>query len=107
MAIDLKAMSRKDLKQLKEDVIEALKEAEVRERQEALQAAQNAAAEFGFSLDDLASGGRKRGSAKSSKASPKYRNPDNPEQTWSGRGRKPQWIHDALAKGIDVSKLEI
>ena len=29
----------------------------------------------------------------------KYRNPDNPSQTWSGTGRKPTWIIEALASG--------
>ncbi|MDK3073400.1 H-NS histone family protein [Sedimentitalea sp. JM2-8] len=107
MAIDLKAMSRKDLMKLKEDVAKALKDAEVRERQEALRAAERAAAEYGFSLNELSGGTGKLGASKGPKAAPKYRNPDNPEQTWSGRGRKPQWIHDAMAKGIDVSDLEI
>ncbi len=23
---------------------------------------------------------------------PKYRNPENPKQTWTGRGKKPAWI---------------
>ena len=26
---------------------------------------------------------------------PKYRNPANPEQTWTGRGKKPGWLRDA------------
>jgi len=32
------------------------------------------------------------------KVAPKYRNPDAPEQTWSGRGLKPVWLRDALTK---------
>jgi DNA-binding protein H-NS len=107
MAIDLKAMSRKDLMKLKEDVVKALRDAETRERREALKAAEKAAAEFGFSLTELSGITGGKGSSKGPKAAPKYRNPDDPEQTWSGRGRKPQWIHDAMAKGIDVSDLEI
>ncbi len=107
MAFDLKTMSRMELKQLKQDIDEAIKDAEQRERREALEAAEKAAAEFGFSLDELSSVKKQRGAAKASKPAPKYRNPENPEQTWSGRGRKPQWIHDALAKGVDVSDLEI
>src|SRR4051812_16548556 len=27
---------------------------------------------------------------------PKYRNPDNPAETWAGRGRKPKWVQDRL-----------
>src|SRR5947208_10950296 len=31
------------------------------------------------------------------KVQPKYRNPEKPEETWSGRGRKPRWVEMALA----------
>jgi len=41
------------------------------------------------------------------KAAPKYRNPSDPEQTWSGRGRKPGWLVTALEAGVDISDLEI
>lgn len=29
----------------------------------------------------------------------KYRNPKNTEQTWTGRGKRPRWIQEALDKG--------
>lgn len=68
MAIDLKSMSRKDLNQLKKDIDKALKDAELRERREALKAAEMAAAEYGFSLDELSSDKKVRGTAKALKA---------------------------------------
>lgn len=105
MAINLKGLSRQDLLKLKTDVEKALRDAEIRERQEAIKAAEKAAAKFGFSLDDLASA--KRGGRKRAKAKARYRNPENHEQTWSGLGRKPHWIHDALARGADITELEI
>lgn len=106
MSFDLSEMSRKELLQLRVDVEKALKDAEQRERTEALKAAEQAAAEFGFSLDEvLASPGK--GAARKTKASPKYRNPENPDETWTGRGRKPHWVHTALSNGVDISELEI
>ena len=39
---------------------------------------------------------RKAGARKP--VAPKYRNPDNPEQTWTGRGRQPTWVKEALKK---------
>jgi DNA-binding protein H-NS len=30
---------------------------------------------------------------------PKYRNPDNPTETWAGRGPKPRWLAAALKGG--------
>ncbi len=103
MAIDLEKMSRKELLELRNRVEKALKTAEVRERKEALKAAEKAAAVYGFSLSELSGDSAK--SAKSSKA--KYQNPNNPSQTWTGRGRKPQWVHDAIKAGTDITDLEI
>jgi DNA-binding protein H-NS len=40
------------------------------------------------------SGGDGRG-----RVQPKYRNPDNPAETWAGRGQKPRWMVAALARG--------
>lgn len=105
MGIDLEKMTRKELLDLQSEIGGALKKAEVRERQEALKAAEDAAAKFGFSLAELSGEGKR--STKGTKALPKYRNPANPEQTWTGRGRKPQWVHDALHGGADISDLEI
>lgn len=105
MAIDLEKMSRKELLELRNKVEKALKSAEVRERKEALKAAEKAAAEFGFSLSELAPENTKPG--KGTKAAPKYRNPKDTSQTWTGRGRKPSWVHEALKAGADISDLEI
>lgn len=105
MGINLDKLSRKELLELRDQLEKALENAEARERQEALKAAEKAAAEFGFSLSDLAS--QTPRSAKGTKARAKYRNPAEPSQTWTGRGRKPQWVHDALKAGADISDLEI
>ncbi|MEM7319884.1 MAG: H-NS histone family protein [Pseudomonadota bacterium] len=105
MGINLKSMSRKELQKLQGDVAAAIKAVELKERKDALEAAEKAAAKFGFTLAELSGGKRK--STKGTKAQAKYRNPANPDQTWSGRGRKPQWIHEALTSGADISDLEI
>lgn len=105
MGINLEEMSRKELLSLRDNVEKALRNAEKRERKEALKAAEKAAAEFGFSLSELSDDAPR--TAKGTKAKAKYRNPADPAQTWTGRGRKPQWIHDALKSGADISDLEI
>ncbi|MBP6797381.1 MAG: H-NS histone family protein, partial [Luteimonas sp.] len=38
--------------------------------------------------------GRKLG-----KVPPKYRNPANPTDTWTGRGKQPRWLADLVKKG--------
>jgi len=113
MAIDLKAMTTKELTKLMKDAEKALNTAKDRMRKEALKAAEKAAAGFGYSLVELAGDTKPKAAKKTKKAKPKtkakakYRNPANPEQTWSGRGRKPLWINEALSSGADITDLEI
>ena len=38
---------------------------------------------------------------------PKYRHPDDPDLTWSGRGRRPHWLTEALEAGHDLDDLKI
>jgi DNA-binding protein H-NS len=33
------------------------------------------------------------------KVEPKYRNPENPSETWAGRGLKPRWLTAAIKAG--------
>ena len=40
------------------------------------------------------------------KVEPKYRNPANAEQTWTGRGKMPLWVRDLAAAGqLDSAKI--
>jgi len=34
----------------------------------------------------------------------KYRNPDNPDETWSGRGRPPHWLQAKLDENPELTK---
>jgi DNA-binding protein H-NS len=38
---------------------------------------------------------------------PKYRHPQDPTLTWTGRGGKPQWVRDYLAAGGTMEELAI
>jgi DNA-binding protein H-NS len=43
--------------------------------------------------------GSTRKSTAGTKVAPKYRNPANPAETWSGRGKHPKWMTNAMAGG--------
>jgi len=47
----------------------------------------------------------KRGALAGKKVAPKYRNPANPEQTWTGRGVSPTWVQALKAAGTLSSAL--
>jgi DNA-binding protein H-NS len=38
---------------------------------------------------------------------PKYHNPDDPTQTWAGRGLKPRWLAAALKAGRKLEDFSI
>lgn len=62
-------------------------------------------ASSGLTLGDLypsSTFGRRR-----SKSSPKYANPDDRTQTWTGRGRQPNWLVARLKKGAKVEDFAI
>jgi DNA-binding protein H-NS len=59
---------------------------------------------LGYSLAELV--GTEMKTARAS-APAKYRYPENPALTWSGRGRKPQWFVEALAAGKMAEDLAI
>jgi DNA-binding protein H-NS len=41
------------------------------------------------------------------KVAPRYRNPDDPAETWSGRGKQPRWLASALTKGRAMDEFRI
>lgn len=108
MKLELKSMNRKELEKLLKDVKQALTNAQARDRRAAMKAAEKAAAEFGFSLNELSEAPApaekakpKKRAAKAAKAqsTPKFANPDNKSQTWTGKGRKPNWYIAQVEKG--------
>jgi DNA-binding protein H-NS len=38
---------------------------------------------------------------------PKYRNPQTPSETWSGRGKQPRWLAAALKTGRKIEDFKI
>lgn len=103
--IDLSKLSEKDLLQLRKDVDKAISAVTTQKKQDALNAVRAEANKRGFSLEDLMDA--KKARKPKAPAAPKYRHPENPEVTWSGRGRQPGWIKDALARGQSLDAFEI
>jgi DNA-binding protein H-NS len=102
--IDLNELSLPELKKLQKDVTRAIDTFGEREKKAALAEIEAIAKERGFSLSQLMD----EVTIKPRKAvAPKYVNPADPEDTWSGRGRKPRWVSAALAEGKTLDDLAI
>ncbi|MER2527585.1 MAG: H-NS histone family protein [Candidatus Competibacter denitrificans] len=62
------------------------------------------ASQLGMNPEDILQyTGRKRKST----GKPKYRNPANPEQTWTGHGKKPGWLKQAVENGANQESFRI
>lgn len=50
---------------------------------------------------------RRRGSAKAAKSASVVKFRDEQGRTWVGRGKRPQWLHEALAAGKKLEDLAV
>ena len=113
MAIDLKGLSARELdtlitkaKKRKTTLVKRKPAATVRRKLATL------AKSEGYTVEELFGGaaparGRKAAGAgkprkTGKKVAPKYRNPANPKETWTGRGKQPRWLAAHTAKGKKV-----
>ena len=104
---NLETLSLSELRTLRAQV-----EQEIRRRgsatQRMVQKMEKLAASQGMSLQELLAmaGSNEEAPAVSRAGTPiKYRNPVNPNQGWTGHGRKPGWVLDYLANGGALDKL--
>lgn len=105
--INAKELEGVDTSDLKEKMAALADELSRREREEKLlraQAVERFALEQGFgSLNEAAR--VMSGRFGTASATVTYCNPENPAETWSGRGRKPKWLHAYQLAGGDLSDL--
>lgn len=94
----IEKMTAKQLRDLSEKISSAIVAREARDRAELRQKMAALAKEKGLSLSDVIGGTRKVGRPKGKGKSKtgiqvKYRDPSNPANTWTGRGRRPKWLN--------------
>ena len=96
-------MSIAELRALRRRVDRAIEAAVAARRKRPLRP--DVLATFGLKVGDL---GLTRASPVVGKAlPPKYRDPTNEENIWSGRGSKPRWFREALAAGTPPEALKV
>lgn len=101
--MDIESLDLGELKELQIKVGKAITSYEDRRRKEALDAVKKAAQEHGYSVQELVGAG----SSVRKTVEPKYANPSDPAQTWTGRGRKPRWVVEQLDAGKSLDDFTI
>jgi DNA-binding protein H-NS len=116
MAVNLKALTPTELQSLIDSAHAQMADAKKTLLQDVRAKIDTLLKNSGLTLDEVyqrrVGKGKKakaiKGTAKSSSVAPKYRNPEDPTQTWSGRGRQPTWYATALKKrGVTAESLLI
>ena len=102
MKAELEQYNLEELKSLKMDVETAIESFRSRALANAREELEKTAKSMGFKLEEIIEMRKPR-----AKVPPKYRNRDEPEQTWTGRGRKPKWVEKALNQGYTLQDLQI
>ncbi|MDO9597846.1 MAG: H-NS histone family protein [Azoarcus sp.] len=121
--MELETLTLTELNRLQKRVETEIKRRSDTARRDLIKRMQKMVAEQGLTLEEVlgtVSTTSEKATAKPAKAAKikkaakptkvsviKYRNPANPEQGWSGRGRKPQWALDWLAQGKSLDELEV
>lgn len=99
----------KELLAQREELERQIKDFEVANREEGLKKVREVMAEYGLTVSDLtmtAEAKQKSAGRKMGKVAAKYRNPETNE-TWSGRGLRPNWLKAALESGKTLDDFTI
>lgn len=99
--IDLSKLSIDELQALARDIETEIVTRRAAEKERVLSQMRELAASIGTTPEELLRGGRGAVAA----VAVKYRHPDNPDLTWSGRGKRPTWVSEALASGKTLDDL--
>ena len=99
----IEKLSYVELINLQKRVEEAIAEKRAENAQSTKEQLRMMAEKAGFDIKELFG---KRGSPRGAGVA-KYRNPKDSSQTWTGRGRKPNWLVDAVKKGAKTESFKI
>lgn len=111
MSIKLEALSLQELESLIQKAGEMIQRKKA--QQEKLAGAraeiERIAREAGVSIDDLLSQAKapRKAAGERKPVAAKYRNPADASQTWSGRGKRPRWLADAISAGKKLESFAI
>jgi DNA-binding protein H-NS len=103
--INLEGFSIPELENLAVRVVVQINNKKEERKRELLEEMEKIAEREGLTLKEVMRAGQKRKRRQPPKQ--KYRNPDKPSQTWSGRGKKPAWVEKALEQGKSLKDLQI
>jgi DNA-binding protein H-NS len=105
--IDLDAMSVDEMWRLHEKIGQVLSVRLTSEKRELEKRLAQLRRENEMHAVSTKAGGVSRERRKYPRVYPKYQNPNDPSETWSGRGKQPRWLVAALKTGHRIEEFMI
>lgn len=105
--IDLSTYNLAELKRLLHDIGQEFNARQTQELQKAREDILAIALNAGMSIESLLATVSKKQKKQGKKVLHKYQNPAESSLTWTGRGRKPRWVVEALANGVSLEGLRL
>lgn len=103
MKPDISNLSVAELRKLTDEAGALIESKKEQELDAAYDKITEIAASVGVTLDELVARGNKSAkSANRKPVAPRYRNPQNQQETWTGRGKQPRWLAAKLADGAKL-----
>lgn len=102
-AINLDGLNVDELRAITENAQQLISQKQHQRLHDAYIQFEQIAEDTGSSIDEIL----KAGESLEKKRNIKYRNTEDSNDTWTGRGRKPTWLVDALASGSNLEDFAI
>lgn len=104
--MDLTTLSITELKLLLDDIPREIKNREKEEKARIRKELEALAAKSGYSLDELLGEASEKVRKVVKPVAVKFRSADG-SQTWSGRGRTPKWLVEAISQGATLESFAV
>ncbi|MBH0006273.1 H-NS family nucleoid-associated regulatory protein [Psychrobacter sp. SWN149] len=102
-AIDLENLNVDELRAITENAQQLIEKKQHQRLYDAYMQFEKIAEDSNASIEEIL----KAGETLEKKRNIKYRNTDDNNETWTGRGRKPTWLVEALAAGRNIEDFAI
>lgn len=102
-AIDLDSLNVDELRAITENAQQLIEQKQHQRLHDAYVQFEQIAENANSTIEEIL----KAGESLEKKRNIKYRNTENSEETWTGRGRKPTWLVEAIEAGHDIEDFAV
>jgi DNA-binding protein H-NS len=106
MTESITSLSERELSELIAKASRELESKRQSKRRETIAQIKDLAASIGVNVE-IIDGEKKPASRQGTTVPIKYRDPENPENVWTGRGVKPRWLSALLSQGRSLEEFQV